>query len=77
MGYAHGETTLIDEIEATGIKTEKKWQTVGGPDVSDGCNDNAAAGWIATDEEFPSGDLTYPRFPGCRCDTLRRVAREG
>jgi len=77
VGYAHGETTLIDEIEATGIRTEKKWQTVGDNNVSDGCQQNADANWIQYDDEFPSGDLTYPRFPGCRCSVLRRVSREG
>jgi len=77
VGYAHGETTLIDEIEATGIRTEKKWQTVGDNNVSDGCQENSDAGWIQYDEDFPSGDQTYPRFPGCRCSVLRRVSREG
>jgi len=75
VGYAHGETTLIDEIEATGIRTEKKWQTVGDNNVSDGCQQNADADWIPYDQAFPSGDQTYPRFPGCRCSNLRRVAR--
>ena len=75
VGYAHGESTLIDEIEATGIDMEKKWQTVGDENVSAGCQQNADADWIATGQAFPSGHLTYPRFPGCRCSVLRRVAR--
>jgi len=77
VGYAHGETTLIDEIESTGIKMEKSWHTVGDDNVSDGCQRNADNGWIQNDEAFDSGDLTYPRFPGCRCNVQYRVSREG
>ena len=77
VGYAHGETTLIDEIEATGIKLEKSWHTVGDDNVSNGCQRNADNGWIQNDEAFDSGDMTYPRFPGCRCSVHYRVSREG
>ena len=77
VGYAHGETTLIDEIEATGIDMEKSWHTVGDANVSKGCQQNAAGGWIKNDAAFASGDMTYPRFPGCRCNVQYRVAREG
>ena len=76
VGYAHGETTLIDEIESTGIKMEKSWHTVGDDNVSDGCQRNADNGWIQNDEAFDSGDMTYPRFPGCRCNVHYRVSRE-
>ena len=76
VGYAHGETTLIDEIEATGIKMEKSWHTVGDENVSNGCQRNADDNWIKNDAAFNSGDLTYPRFPGCRCNVQYRVARE-
>jgi len=77
VAYAHGETTLIDEIESTGIKMEKSWHTVGDDNVSDGCQRNADNGWIQNDEAFDSGDMTYPRFPGCRCNVQYRVSREG
>jgi hypothetical protein len=77
VGYAHGETMLVDEIEATGIDMEKSWHTVGDDRVSNGCQENADAGWIQNDEAFPSGDMTYPRFPGCRCNVQYRVSREG
>ena len=75
VGYAYGETTLIDEIEATGIEMEKHWADVGDNDVSDGCARNTADGWIPTKQAFSSGDMTYPRFPGCRCNVHRRVSR--
>lgn len=75
VAYAHGESTLIDDIEATGIDMEKSWHTVGDDRVSDGCQRNANANWIPNDRAFPSGDMTYPRFPGCRCNVHHRVAR--
>ena len=77
VAYAHGETTLLDEIESTGIAMEKSWATSGDDKVSVGCQQNADAGWIPNGEAFPSGDMTYPRFPGCRCNMHARVSREG
>ena len=76
VGYAYGESTLIDEIEGTGIEMEKSWHTVGDDRVSDGCQENADANWIKNDKTFPSGDLMYPRFPGCRCNVQFRVSRD-
>lgn len=45
----------------------KEWITAGDDKVSDGCLENAAAGVIPFNQAFPSGDMTPPRFPGCRC----------
>ena len=75
VGYAHGELTLVGEIESTGIRMEKSWHTVGDDRVSDGCQENADAGWIPSDEAFPSGHMNYPRFPGDRCNVQWRVSR--
>jgi len=33
------------------------------------CQDNADAGYIPIDDEFPSGDDGTPGHPNCRCDT--------
>ena len=75
IAYAHGETTLIGDIEAAGVDMEKSWHTVGDERVSKGCQQNAAGGWIPESEAFASGAMMYPRFPGCRCNVHHRVAR--
>lgn len=59
---------FTDRGKAMGI-TGKRWVTVGDDRVSDGCLENEAAGDIPFDKPFPSGDMTPPRFPGCRCAT--------
>ena len=74
--YEEGGRTLVNEIQATGIDMEKSWHTVGDNNVSDGCQDNAADGWISANDEFSSGDQMPPRFPSCRCNTHYRVSRE-
>jgi hypothetical protein len=52
-----------DEIGSDG----KEWITAGDDKVSDGCRENEAAGIIPFHQAFPSGHMTPPRFPGCRC----------
>ena len=49
------------------LAMEKFWSNVGDNDVSEGCLENTADGWIDIDAVFTSGDLAPPRFPGCRC----------
>ena len=41
--------------------------------ASDGCDENAAAGWLPLAAAFPSGHQRPLRFPGCRCDLLMRA----
>jgi precorrin-6B methylase 1 len=50
---------------------EKIWLTAGAP--CEICDENALAGWIPMDEEFPSGDLEPQAHPNCNCslDTRR------
>jgi SPP1 gp7 family putative phage head morphogenesis protein len=55
-----------DNGEEMGIDG-KEWVTAGDDRVSDGCRENEAAGVIPFDQAFPSGHMTPPRFPGCRC----------
>ena len=76
LAYEHGQRQLVDEIQATGIDMEKSWATVGDGDVSAGCQRNQDAEWVPAAAEFPSGDQNPPRFPGCRCSSRHRVARE-
>lgn len=54
---------------------EKNWSNVGDDNVSDGCLQNSADGWIPLDGEFNSGHERPPRFPGCRCGAQFRKAR--
>ena len=74
VGNAYTEGTMIvaRDLQDAGLTMEKQWLTSGDSKVSDGCLDNAAAGWIDLDEEFPSDDQRPLRFPGCRCDLLIR-----
>lgn len=72
--YCEGELQIIDQLEEQGLTYEMQWVTMGDDRVSDGCQANESAGWIASDGLFPSGDRRPPRFPGCRCDLeFRRV----
>lgn len=50
---------------------EKLWVTDGNP--CEICDENALAGWIPADEDFPSGDEEPDAHPNCRCslDTRR------
>lgn len=76
MAYEEGNAIVANDLKAAGLKMQKKWDTIGDDKVSDGCRENERAGWIALDEEFPSGDMQPLRFPGCRCTALYRRARE-
>lgn len=47
-----------------------------GPDDHDQCDDNAEAGIIGLDENFPSGDFAPPYHPNCICD-LEPILMDG
>lgn len=53
---------------------EKSWDQ--GGDACPECQDNAGAGWIPFDEDFPSGDDSPPAHPNCDCALDIRGARE-
>jgi len=74
--YEEGNRIVAKDLQDAGIEQEKFWSTVGDDRVSEGCQENEAAGWIGIDEEFPSGDQRPLRFPGCRCLALYRM-KEG
>ncbi len=60
-GFAHGER------RAAGPGTPWRWVVDnGGLPCADG-EDNALAGSVGCEEPFPTGDLTPPAHPGCRC----------
>ena len=74
FAYESGSRNLVDEITAVGITMEKSY---GGPRdgiTSDGCLENLDAGWIPLDQPFPTGIQHPPNHPGCRHDTMYRVA---
>lgn len=67
QAYEYGNFAFGKSIEDDGIIMRKRWVTSHDDRVSDGCQENEDAGAIPLDEDFPSGDQTPPRFPGCRC----------
>lgn len=54
-------------------KDEKAWFTQGDSRVTPECRENAAAGWIAIRDSFPSGMDTVPQHPRCRCSIATRI----
>lgn len=74
--YAEGNLQMGQQLEDAGIPMEKSWLDSGDGKVSQGCLDNAAAGWIPLKDDFPSGHERPLRFPGCRCDLLVQQADE-
>lgn len=70
--YEAGNQLAAKELQGAGLKMEKKALTAGDDRVRPSHVDNAAAGWIDIDDEFPSGDMRFPSDPGCRCATLYR-----
>lgn len=73
--YEAGNRIVVQDLQDAGLKMEKKWSTIGDENVSDGCRENEAEGWIPADDEHASGDMNPLRFPGCRCGELYRRAR--
>lgn len=60
-GFAHGER------RAAGPGTPWRWLVDnGGLPCADG-EDNALGGSVPCEQPFPTGDLTPPAHPGCRC----------
>lgn len=77
LGEAFEESgvEVMDELKKRGLKMEKAWQSSDDAAVSDGCQENQDAGWIDSDDTFPSGHDRPLRFPGCRCTMLKRRKR--
>lgn len=66
MRMADGAGALAG-YKASGVVQRKVWLTSQDDDVSEDCEDNAAAGPIPLDDDFPSGDDAEPAHPNCRC----------
>ncbi|MEI6730511.1 MAG: phage minor head protein [Pseudomonadota bacterium] len=66
IANAHVQGQMIS-YRAAGV-TKKTW--VLGSESCDECQDNAKAGEIDIDDDFPSGDEAPPAHPNCTCDVL-------
>ena len=55
----------------SGVVEGKEWLlSPGGHDLDDECDENADAGGIGLDEDFPSGDDSPPAHPNCLCSVV-------
>jgi SPP1 gp7 family putative phage head morphogenesis protein len=73
--YENGKKVAAQEMEAQGLRMEKKWISVGDDRTRPEHKDNTAAGWIPMDETFPGdGSDIAPSDPNCRCSVIWRVA---
>lgn len=73
--YQAGNLAAAYQLKDSGIKIQKYWFSRDDDRRSDGCRVNTEAGWIDIDKDFPSGDATPLRFPGCRCVAQYRRAK--
>lgn len=71
---SQGALAGYKQASADGVEVMKEW-LVAADDVCDDCQDNADAGPIDLDEDFPSGDDAPPGHPHCRC-ALSPVVRD-
>jgi hypothetical protein len=70
--FAHSNANL-ETWAATGVVTGKQWllSSVHKEENCDGsCDDNAEAGVVDIDDDFPSGDLCPPAHPNCVCSMI-------
>jgi hypothetical protein len=70
---ATGEANAAN-AKAAGAKF-KVWITAGDDRVSDACQANEAAGWIAFKDEFPGGVMQVPQHVNCRCTNSYRTQK--
>lgn len=68
---ARTETAFADSAgnmtayQESGLVSGKEWILGSEHDLDDDCNENAEAGVIPLDEDFPSGDQAAPAHPNC------------
>lgn len=73
--YQEGNLQAVKLAQESGLAFEKFWLTMGDNRVSDECLANTGAGWIAADDNFPSGDQRPLAHPNCRCVLQLRRAK--
>lgn len=69
-----GALASYEEAAAEGVSVKKSWLIL--EDACDICQENADAGAIDLDEEFPSGDMAPGAHPNCRCVLVPEVEDE-
>lgn len=57
----------LNSYVSSGAVDGKYWSTAEDDRVSEECEENANAGIIALEDDFPSGDQAPPVHPNCRC----------
>ncbi len=67
-------TTGMEAWKLSGVVQSKQWLLSGNHVVPDGCDENAQAGAIPLDADFPSGHKHNPAHTGCWCDTVAIVS---
>ena len=73
--YEQGKRMAAREVEAQGLKMEKRWIAVGDSRTRPAHMANHMAMWIPKDATFPGdGARLPPTDPGCRCSVVWRVA---
>lgn len=75
MAYEAGKRVVTDDLVASGLTLEKSWLVAGDERTCPICQGNAAAGWIAYADAFPSGHTGAIGHPACRCTTQHRRIR--
>jgi hypothetical protein len=75
LARAQQEGSMAEWVES-GVVDGKVWLLSNDHDFADDCDDNADAGEIPVDEDFPSGDATSPAHPRCTCDVAAVVSGE-
>ncbi len=71
---SHGALAGYQAARDSGVSVKKEWLLGGNP--CDACQENADAGAIDLDDEFPSSDDAPPGHPGCQC-ALSPVVEDG
>lgn len=71
---SEGALAGYEEAKAAGVNVKKSWLVL--EDGCEICQENADAGVIDLDEEFPSGDMAPGAHPNCRCVLVPEVEDE-
>ena len=69
-----GSLASYEEAANMGVTVQKSWLVL--EDGCEVCQENADAGAIDLDEDFPSGDAAPGAHPNCRCVLVPEVADE-
>jgi len=76
IAMANSDSAMVSyqEARADGVELKKQW--ILGPDPCPVCEENAEAGAIDLDDDFPSGDDNTPAHPNCECAVVAIVEGE-